>query len=221
MKQNKTTNWVLYVISVLSFLGCAVSYFFIEEKIGIHWNSQWQIDRYVDKKYVFLLGAAPLMMLIIFDFFYKTDPEHNRLSMNYKSSNKMRFIIVLMMIVVSWISVASGFSKGLDWKVILPIALGVCFILIGNYLPTVKRNYFMGVKTSWALSDDTCWRKSNRFGGYFFAIYVLLLIIASIVQSKLVNRLTFWFLIFGCFFTFVYSYYVFRKVKGGEDKSKK
>ena len=130
----------------------------------------------------------------------------------------MRVILVVMMIMMSWISVATGFSRDLNFKRIMPIALGVMFILLGNYLPTVKRNYFMGIRTSWALADDLCWRKSNRFGGYVIAIFGLLLIIAGIVQSKLFNRLSFWFLIFGCCITCMYSYLVYRKIKGGDYK---
>lgn len=219
MKQNKLSgNWVLNIISFISFLGCAISYFFIDDKIGIHWNSQWQINNYVDKEYVFLLGAAPLIINIIFDFFYKTDPKHNKLSQNPKSSNRIRFILVVLMIMVSWMSVATGFSKDWNYKMIMPIALGIMFVLLGNYLPTVKRNYFMGIRTSWAMEDDVCWRKSNRFGGYMIAIYGLFLIAGGITQSKLINRLSFWFLLFGSCITCMYSYLVYRKVKGEVEK---
>lgn len=47
---------------------------------------------------------------------------------------------------------------------------GVSFFLalIGNYLTTVQPNYFIGIRTPWALESDIVWSKTHRLVGRLF-----------------------------------------------------
>ncbi len=38
-------------------------------------------------------------------------------------------------------------------------------MLMGNFLPRVRPNYFAGLRTPWTLSSETVWRRTNRLGG--------------------------------------------------------
>ena len=40
--------------------------------------------------------------------------------------------------------------------------VGLLFIGVGNYLPRVKQNYTLGIKTPWALADPENWRRTQR-----------------------------------------------------------
>ena len=48
--------------------------------------------------------------------------------------------------------------------------LGLMFIVLGNVMGKVRWNYFVGLKTPWALNDKEVWQKSQRFGGWAFVI---------------------------------------------------
>lgn len=214
MENKRTKSDVLiYLIATLSFIGCALSFFFIDGKIGIHWNSQWQIDNYVDKKYIFLIGAAPILILLFHDFILMKDSGNSSLMKHPVVGNKLRWPLVLMMIVSSWVSVSTGLSIDINYKMIAPIGFGICFIILGNYLPTVRRNYLVGIRTHLTMTDNNCWRKSNRFLGYIIAIEGLLMIIAGVVQNKILNRFVVWFLIVGVIITMYYSYFITRREK--------
>lgn len=214
MENKRTKSDVLiYILAILSFIGCAISYFFIDERIGVHWNSQWQIDQYAKKEFIFLIGASPILILLLYDFILITDSSNKSIKKHPKASEKVRGAIALMMIVISWISVSTGLSRSINYKMIVPIALGICFIVLGNYLPTVRKNYFVGVRTFLTMSDENCWRKSNRFCGYFIAIEGLLMVISGVIQNKIFNRFVVWFLIVGIITTMYYSYFISRKIK--------
>lgn len=43
------------------------------------------------------------------------------------------------------------------------LVLSVLLILIGNYLPKLRRNQISGVKTAYSQSDDDAWRETQRF----------------------------------------------------------
>ena len=45
------------------------------------------------------------------------------------------------------------------------LVLSVLFIILGNYMPKLKKNRVSGVKTKYSQSSDDAWMKSQRFGG--------------------------------------------------------
>lgn len=47
----------------------------------------------------------------------------------------------------------------------LDIGFGLMFIVLGNYLPKIRRNRTMGIKVKWALEDEENWNATHRFGG--------------------------------------------------------
>ncbi len=64
-------------------------------------------------------------------------------------------LVILLQILVPGLNVASFGS----------FAVGLGLVVLGNYIPKVKRNHIFGVRTTKTLSDDEAWLKANRFGG--------------------------------------------------------
>lgn len=48
------------------------------------------------------------------------------------------------------------------------VAIGLLFLVLGNYLPKVRSNWFVGVRTPWTLSNDEVWARTNRVTGRLF-----------------------------------------------------
>ena len=53
---------------------------------------------------------------------------------------------------------------------VLPVVLGVLFMVIGNYLPKCKQSFTMGIKIRWTLANEENWFATHRFAGklWFF-----------------------------------------------------
>jgi uncharacterized membrane protein len=56
-------------------------------------------------------------------------------------------------------------------------------MFLGNILPKVRDNYFVGIKTPWTLSDSEVWRKTHRLGGYAFFFGGLLIALSSFLAN--------------------------------------
>jgi uncharacterized membrane protein len=55
-------------------------------------------------------------------------------------------------------------------------------ILLGNFLPRVRPNYFAGVRTPWTLASASVWRRTNRLAGkllFYGGLFSGLLMLAS------------------------------------------
>jgi uncharacterized membrane protein len=50
-----------------------------------------------------------------------------------------------------------------------PTLLGVVAcafqLLVGNWLPRVRPNFFVGIRTPWTISSDVVWRRTHRVAG--------------------------------------------------------
>lgn len=51
-------------------------------------------------------------------------------------------------------------------------------MVLGNYLPKVKHNYFMGIRNPWTLANENVWNKTHRFSGKIFMITGMLVVIS-------------------------------------------
>ena len=59
----------------------------------------------------------------------------------------------------------------------LYLGLSILFLVIGNYLPSLKPNYFIGIRTPWTLESEEIWRKTHRLGSRVWVIGSLLMIV--------------------------------------------
>jgi len=48
--------------------------------------------------------------------------------------------------------------------------VGLLFIILGNYMPKMRRNWLMGIRTPWTLADERVWDKTHRFAGPLFML---------------------------------------------------
>jgi uncharacterized membrane protein len=62
------------------------------------------------------------------------------------------------------------------------ISCGIClfFVLIGNVLGKLRRNFYVGVRTPWTLADERVWNATHRFAARTFVAGGLIGLVLSI-----------------------------------------
>lgn len=83
---------------------------------------------------------------------------------------KMMKLMYWVPAVVSWIAALSIYGYSLGFKMentgkYASLFLGLMLIIVGNYMPKVKQNYFLGIKLPWTYADEENWNKTHRFAG--------------------------------------------------------
>ena len=64
---------------------------------------------------------------------------------------------------------------------LLILAFGLLFIAMGNFFPTIAQNKTLGIKISWTLNNEQCWKLTHRFGGKVFVIAGFALVLIDII----------------------------------------
>lgn len=207
----KTTNKLLYVLCIISYVGIIISYQYLPEMIPTHWNFNGVIDDNSNKKTIFILGLIPFIMTLLFDKLPNLDPKKQNYEKHKKAYGVVKISVVLLMAVMSWITIAVSLGLQLEINKIIPIFIGIMFILMGNYMPTIKSNYFFGIRNPWTLANESVWKKTHKLGGYVFAFSGILFIIMAFVPTEEVMIGLVVFMLILMMLVNVYSYKLFHK----------
>lgn len=99
---------------------------------------------------------------------------------------------------------------------ILPL-MAILIYAAGVLMEKSKRNFFIGVRTQWTLSSDAVWDKTNKLGGRGFKVIAVLMILSLLIQKYAFYIMLAMLLGFAVFIM-VYSYFIYQKMEGKNQK---
>ncbi|MBU2761269.1 SdpI family protein [Acidithiobacillus sulfurivorans] len=160
------------VIFVVASWGLVfIFYNHLPNPVPIHWNSSDHINGAMDKPW----GAlwVPLTVTVLWVFLYLLpiiSPRGFRMDSFIKTWRIIITMILGCTFLVETIALlkASGFPVNLAQ--VIPIIIGVLFIWLSNFMGKLRKNFFVGIRTPWTLSNDTAWFKTHRLGAWFLAM---------------------------------------------------
>jgi uncharacterized membrane protein len=89
--------------------------------------------------------------------------------------------------------------------------MGVLFVVMGNLLGKVTRNFFVGIRTPWTLANEEVWNRTHRLGGKLFVVAGLVVVAAAFTGVSM------WpvFIAIGLagLIPIVYSYVLYRRLE--------
>jgi uncharacterized membrane protein len=172
---------VLNIAAVIYFAGVLPA----GAKVPMHWNIKNQIDGWTTKTFGlwFGLGMNVLMFLLLwlmpwYSPWYRKYRERYERVLPQLCATLVFFFFVLStysLYVAKW-----GEPKGVNLILAL---IGFLFIFLGNLLPKVPKNFFIGIKTPWTLSNEVIWDKTHRLGGIMFVVAGFVMIKKSFVLT--------------------------------------
>ena len=201
------------VPAVFLILGIVLSFYFytnFPDRVATHWNAQGYPDGYSSKIFAaFFFPLLNISIYLLMLFVPYADPRKK----NYKKfANVYHLVKGALIIFISVIYIVVGLN-GLGYKIpvnfVVPISVGMLFIVIGAYLSQVKPNWFFGIRTPWTLSSDRVWEKTHKYGSKIFIAGGILMVLGALYPQ--------WFgWLIGLFIIMVpsivvYSYLVYRK----------
>ena len=207
IKKNKITLIITSLITLIPIVVGLLLWDQLPEQVPYHWNINGEVDSWVSKtQAVFLMPLLMLAMHWICVFASTADPK----SKNYhpKSITLVLWICPVLNLVLNTMVYSAALGYGLDIEMLMPILMGVLFILIGNLLPKMQQSYTMGIKLPWTLNNEENWNKTHRLAGKIWVAGGVLILATAIWGS-------FWILIGASIIMVlvpvIYSYLLYRK----------
>ncbi len=198
-------------------LTCASAVFFynnLPARIVTHWNFAGQPDGWGSGPMQAIF--FPLMIIglyIMFLLIPYLDPKKERYEQFNRVYHIFKNIILALMVIIYFLMCFNGLGYNLPVGIIVPILIGILFIVMGNYMAKLKRNWFVGIRTPWTLSSEEVWNKTHRFGGKMFILAGFLMIAEVVLPNSWKLAVFIAAMVVLLFGTMGYSYIVYLQEK--------
>ncbi len=167
----RKTEIGIIIIIVLSFAVSFVLWPQMPERMASHWNFQGQADGYMPKFWgLFLMPFISLLLFLFFLLVPKIDPLKENIKKFRKYFDSFILLIFLFLFYIYLLSLVWNLGAKLNIGRAVAPALGIVFYYAGVLMEKAKRNWFIGIRTPWTLSNENVWNKTHRFGGKLFKI---------------------------------------------------
>jgi uncharacterized membrane protein len=184
-------------------IACVSSIYFYKhfpETVPSHWNINGEVDAYSSKTFgAFMLPAISIFMYVLFFFIPYLDPKKDRYAQFEKTYHVFKGILIVFMVTLYLFMGMNGLGYNYPVGTLIPVMIGILFIVLGNYMSKIKPNWFMGIRTPWTLSSEENWNKTHRLGAKIFVIGGILMmgmplyspLIKIIMTAVIIGGLTF------------------------------
>lgn len=209
MKKNKI-KLLPSIICLIPLIMGIILYPKLPDVVATHWNGKGEIDDYSSK----LIGVIvfPLALALVSVFTPKLielDPKNK--DIDNKVKNVITWIIPVICFVASSVTLLEALGKQVKVEIIIPMAVGVVLVIIGNYLPKTKQNYTVGIKIPWTIDNEENWNKTHRIGGFMFVLGGITIAVSSLFKCRVIVMLIAMFMMI--LVPTIYSYMLYRKQK--------
>ncbi len=184
MKIKKPMLFLLCVLALLPLALTALFYPRLPQDIPMHWSIGGTV-RYDPKYNLWIIAALSPLFAVLFPVMAKIDPRRR----NYEKFGGVYqgFMVVmqLFLLMMNGIIISEALYPGrISVSTVVTVGVGLLFVFLGNIMPKVKSNFYMGARTPWTLSDPDVWFKTNRLSGYLFFISGIVICICPFVFSE-------------------------------------
>jgi uncharacterized membrane protein len=141
----------------------------LPDSVPTHWNIHGQPNGYSPKWALYILGPGIMAGIVLLTWLLPwLSPKHFEVE-GFRSTYLQ---VMLMMAGLMAYIYATTLWSGIGHKVNVGRTglFGVCilFALLGNVMGKVRRNFFIGVRTPWALASERVWNATHRLAAKTF-----------------------------------------------------
>ncbi len=209
IKKNKLKIIISSVITLLPMIFGFLVWDRLPENVATSFGWNGEITGYSSKMFA-VVGLPAILTLVNLICIIATSADPRRKNIN----NKVFSIVLSIVPVCSLLCGICIYANALGYKIsvesIMPVFMGVLFLVLGFILPKCKQNYTIGIKLPWTLHDEKNWDKTHKLAGKLWIYGGIIMVVSGLFN------LTFLFMaiIFALvIIPTVYSYLIYKNKK--------
>jgi uncharacterized membrane protein len=201
-----------YILIIIYFAITLVSYYYFPAIVTTHWGADGQPNGTMSREEnaLFMIGILGFVYGIL-KFSAKADP--NKINIE-KFKDLYEWFIVFFIgffIGVNLLVTLWNFGYHFNTFYYLIPFLAAMYIVVGLLLGKVERNYSIGIRTPWTISNDIVWAKTHKLGSKLFILSGLMSLVGLIWIDYAIYFLMVPVILFSIFLT-IYSYLIYKKI---------
>ncbi|MDH3304825.1 MAG: SdpI family protein [Gammaproteobacteria bacterium] len=211
------TNVLCLIFIAITIAMAAYLYPTLPEQIPTHWNIDGEVDGYTPKPWgVMIMPIMAIFVFIIMKLIPVISPKGFRTDEFRGVVHIFTVTLVGFTAAVALLILLAASGRDVHMNEMVFAGTGLLFIVVGNYLGKVRKNFFIGIRTPWTLASDEVWSRTHRLGGWIFVLIGFFMFLNAFVRFPvgwLIGSI-----VVAALVPIVYSFVLYRKVEGfGEE----
>lgn len=172
----KTFNWKEWLI-ILICIGLPIAYLAsiygsLPDIVPTHFNHKGEVDGRGEKSTLlvmtlFMTGIS-LFTYFLVKYANKIDPKKS--GQSPELLQKIAYMLLVFLSAIQMVIIHSTQTGSLEGNKYLMPLIGLFFAGLGNFMHSIKPNYFIGMRLPWTLEDPENWRKTHQIGSKLWMI---------------------------------------------------
>jgi len=187
MMKNFTWKWqdsAVVVLGLISLSYALINYSDLPPQLPAQFGLKGEVNNYWDKgSLIGVFGALGIVLPLLLQLIRRIDPKSENYRNFENAYGMIRLAIAVLFDTALVISVSYGLNQDISAGKIIIAILGLMFMVIGNFMPQIRHNYFLGIRTAWTLESPEVWRRTHRFSGFMWAAAGLMFVIGAFLPG--------------------------------------
>jgi uncharacterized membrane protein len=208
---------LVFIIAALPFAYLAYIYPKLPETVATHFGADGKPNAFGDKSSLWTIisitGVISLLTYFLMRFLPKIDPKR---SAKYSAStfNKIGVALVLFLCLLNCFIINASQQQAFKFANVIPVLIGIFFAFMGNLMPSLKPNYFAGIRTPWTLESEDTWRKTHQLAGkLWFAGGILIVALSLFLPIEIAMYSLFIVTMVIVIIPIIFSYKYFKSIQ--------
>ena len=219
MKKGLTLSMIISLITAIIAVCVIVN---TEGEIPIHWNIAGEVDDYGSALTLLIFPVVSFFTALLLYFLPKIDPKGENIEKSGPILPILMVLIALLMLGIEIIIVmAINGSNILNMMTFISLLFAVLFTVMGYYMPRIKPNYMLGIRTPWTLYSEKSWVKTHTASKNWFIANGILFLVCMPLSEPYNILIPLLFMAIVMIGIVVYSYVVYAEEKKEQKDGKK
>jgi uncharacterized membrane protein len=167
----RANDWVAVTVTGASALLTGLVYADLPERIPTHFNVHGVPDGWASKAFgAWLLPAISALTLVLLRVGTLAFPAGWKGRLAASPAAAVSALLAIFFVALQGVVLDCAVRRPTNVAAPLGLVLGVFWIALGLYMPKIRRNPWVGVRTAWTLSSDENWARTHRVAGYAFVL---------------------------------------------------
>lgn len=207
-------EWFILVILIVPFFVSAYFWDELPDEVPTHFNIQGEADdwgpKWMAAYMIPMIGIGTYLMILLLP---AIDPK-KKIESAQKPVAAIRMFTSVFMVGIYAFVMAASLGTTINFSNYIIIGVGMLILIVGNYMNSIKPNYFIGIRTPWTLENEEVWKRTHRLSSKIWIVGGLLLMLSPLVPEMI--RLDYLiYIIVGILagIPLVYSYVIYKKLE--------
>ncbi|MCR5305486.1 MAG: SdpI family protein [Oscillospiraceae bacterium] len=179
MKNLKKSDLIAVVLCLCAMIPGAAVYSRLPDRIVSRWNLSWEPADTMPKAFA-VFGIPLIFAALMFLCCLFAEKQEQKLA-GGKLAAVLRILMPAILYLSYGVMLLYALGKLKDVRFLVCLFFSVFCIIFGNYLPKVRKNWFVGIRTPHTLKDEDTWFRTHRLGGLLLTAGGLLALITTVL----------------------------------------